>query len=206
MIVATIMGSPRKRGNTATVLGLFESLLTANGHKVDRINIVDYEIEGCVGCQTCQEERHELGCIQNDDAMEIFKRLMAADAVVYASPLYTYSFPAQMKALVDRQNCLVKAYDTPGCIALLKGKRTALLVTCGGPVEENADLIQAAFERESKYQQMNVVGTYVVPNCTTPVALGNRGIKTAKQMAAEITSESDVTDKQESASWKKGGS
>lgn len=188
MIVATIMGSPRKKGNTSTVLGLFESLLTTKGHKVDRINIVDYEIKGCVGCQTCQEKGRELGCRQNDDAMEIFRRLMAADAVVYASPLYTYSFPAQMKALVDRQNCLVKAYDTPECIALLKGKRTALLVTCGGPVEENADLIQEAFERESKYQQMNVVGTYVVPNCTSPEALGNKAVETAKQMAEEIMS------------------
>lgn len=197
MIVATIMGSPRKKGNTAIALALFERLLTDNGHKVVRINVVDYEIKGCIGCQACQEERHELGCRQNDDAMEIFKRLMAADAVVYASPLYTCSFPAQMKALVDSQNCLVKAYDTLECIALLKGKRTALLITCGGPVEENADLIQEAFERESKYQQMNVVGTYVIPNCTTPEALGNKAVETAKQIAAEIVNEAEVTYRQE---------
>jgi len=192
MIVATIMGSPRKRGNTATVLGLFESLLTDNGHKVDRINIVDYEVKGCLGCQTCQDKRHELVCRQDDDAVKIFNRLRVADVVVYASPLYTYSFPAQMKALIDRQNCLVKGYDTPQCTALLSGKRVALLVTCGGPVEENADLIQEAFKRESKYQQMNVIGTYIVPNCTTPEALGNKAVETAKQMAAEIASDESV--------------
>lgn len=186
MKVATLMGSPRRKGNTAKVLDLFEKLLTNNGHEVDRINIVDYKINGCVGCQTCQDEMHALGCKQDDDAMGIFNRLIAADAVVYASPLYTYSFPAQMKALVDRQNCLVKAYGTPECVALLKGKRTALLVTCGGSVEENADLIQEAFVRESQFQQMKVVGTYVVPNCTTPDALGNRAAKTAKQMAIGI--------------------
>jgi len=186
MKVATLMGSPRRKGNTAKVLDLFENLLTKNGHEVDRINIVDYEINGCVGCQTCQDEMHAPGCRQDDDAVEIFKRLMAADAIVYASPLYTYSFPAQMKALVDRQNCLVKAYGTPDCVALLRGKRTALLVTCGGSVEDNADLIQEAFVRESQFQQMKVVGTYVVPNCTTPDALGGKADETAQQMATDI--------------------
>ena len=187
MKVATLMGSPRKNGNTATVLELFENLLTKNEHEVDRINIVDYRVEGCLGCQSCQRKvSHEPWCKQDDDAVKIFSRLVAADAVVYASPLYTYSFPAQMKALIDRQNCLVKDYGTEQSIAWLKGKRTALLVTCGGPVEENADLIQTAFVRESHYHQMIVVGTYVVAECTTPDELGDKAINTAKQMAADI--------------------
>ncbi|MDH5483435.1 MAG: flavodoxin family protein [Candidatus Bathyarchaeota archaeon] len=189
MRVATIMGSPRKKGNTARVLKLFENQTIQNGHEVDRINIVDYEVKGCLGCQSCRKERHKLWCRQDDDAIRIFKRLVATDAVIYASPLYTYSFPAQMKALIDRQNCLVKDYGTSECIAFLKDKRAALLVTCGGPVEENADLIQEAFKRESQYQQMNVVGTYVVPYCTTPDALGNNAIEIAKQMATDIVSE-----------------
>ncbi len=189
MKVATLMGSPRKNGNTATVLALFENLLGQNEHEVDRINIVDYKVEGCLGCQSCQRKAsNELWCKQDDDAVKIFNRLVAADAVVYASPLYTYSFPAQMKALVDRQNCLVRDYGTEKCIAWLKGKRTALLVTCGGSIEENADLIQTAFERESQYQKMIVVGSYVVAECTTPNELGDKAINTAKQMAADIVS------------------
>ncbi len=187
MKVATLMGSPRKKGNTATVLELFEHVLRKSGHEVDRINIVDYKVEGCVGCQSCQRKASdELWCKQDDDAMKIFSRLVAADAVVYASPLYTYSFPAQMKALVDRQNCLVKDGGADEGMAWLKGKRTALLVTCGGPVEENADLIQTAFVRESQYQQMIVVGTYVVAECTTPDELGDKALNTAKQMATDI--------------------
>ncbi len=187
MKVATLMGSPRKKGNTATVLALFENLLRKNEHEVDRINIVDYKVEGCLGCQSCQRKAgNEPWCKQDDDAVKIFNRLVAADAVVYASPLYTYSFPAQMKALIDRQNCLVKDDGTEESIAWLKGKRTALLVTCGGPVEENADLIQTAFVRESQYQQMIVVGTYVVAECTTPDELGDKALNTAKQMVADI--------------------
>jgi multimeric flavodoxin WrbA len=184
--VTTILGSPRQRGNTATVLGLFEDLVAQQGHEVDRIHIVDYEVNGCLGCQACQNASQELACRQHDDAVGIFKRMIASDAIVYATPLYTYGFTSQMKALVDRQNCLVTGYGGPEYTPLLGGKRIALLVTCGGPVEENADLIQEAFDRESEYQAWDVVGKYVVPFCSTPDELGDRAMETAKQMAGDI--------------------
>ena len=59
-------------------------------------------------------------------------------------------------------------------------------MTCGGPVEENADLIQEAFDRESEYQAWDVVGKYVVPFCSTPDELGDRAMETARQMAGDI--------------------
>jgi multimeric flavodoxin WrbA len=186
MEVTTVLGSPREKGNTATVLDLFEKLMLQQGHKVDRINIMDYEVNGCLGCQTCRKVRYEPSCRQQDDAVSIFERIIASDAVVYATPLYTYGFTAQMKALIDRQYCLVTGYGSPEYTSLLQGKRTALLVTCGGPVEGNADLIQEAFEREGQYQQWNIVGKYVVPFCTTPDALGDKAMETAEQMVGDI--------------------
>jgi len=183
--VTTILGSPRERGNTATVLGLFEALMVQQGHEVDRIHIVDYRVNGCLGCQACQRASQELACSQQDDAVGIFRRMIASDAVIYATPLYTYGFTAQMKALIDRQNCLVTG-SGPEYTSLLKGKRSALLVTCGGPIEQNADLIQIVFDREGQYQQWDIVGKYIVPSCTTPEALGDRAMETAKQMARDI--------------------
>jgi multimeric flavodoxin WrbA len=184
--VATILGSPRERGNTATVLGLFEELIAQQGHEVDRIHIVDYEVNGCLGCQACQKTGQELSCRQQDDAVGIFKRMIASDAVVYATPLYTYGFTAQMKALIDREYCLVTGNGSPEYRSLLKGKRSALLVTCGGGIEENADLIQKVFDREGQYQEWNIVGKYVVPYCTTPDELGDEALDTARQMASDI--------------------
>jgi multimeric flavodoxin WrbA len=186
MQVATILGSPRKRGNTATVLGLFEELVAQHGHEVDRIHIVDYEVNGCLGCQACKKAGQELACRQQDDAVGIFKRMIASDAVVYATPLYTYGFTAQMKALIDRENCLVTGYGSPEYRSLLKDKRSALLVTCGGGIEENADLIQKVFDREGQYQQWSIVGKYVVPYCTTPDELGDEALDIARQMASDI--------------------
>lgn len=186
MQVTTILGSPRDRGNTATVLGLFEELITQQGHEVDRIHIVDYEVNGCLGCQACQKASQELACRQQDDAVGIFKRMIASDAVVYATPLYTYGFTAQMKALIDREYCLVTGNGGPEYRSLLKGKRSVLLVTCGGGIEDNADLIQEVFDREGQYQQWNIVGKYVVPYCTTPDELGDEALGTARQMAGDI--------------------
>jgi multimeric flavodoxin WrbA len=186
MQVTTILGSPRPRGNTATVLGLFEERLAHQGHEVDRIHIVDYQVNGCLGCQACQNASQALACRQQDDAVGIFKRMIAADAVVYATPLYTYGFTAQMKALIDREYCLVTGYGSPEYRSLLKGKRSALLVTCGGGIEGNADLIQTVFDREGEYQDWNIVGKYVVPYCGSPDELGEEARDIAWQMARDI--------------------
>jgi multimeric flavodoxin WrbA len=184
--VTTILGSPRKQGNTATVLESFEELLTREGHEVDRVNVVDCEVNGCLGCNACQKVSHAPGCIQSDDAIGIFERLIASDAVVYATPLYTYGFTSQLKALIDRECCLVTGYGSPEVVSLLGGKRTALLVTCGGPIEGNADLIQEAFEREGAFQQWDIVGKYVVPSCGAPEDLGDRAVATAARMFRDV--------------------
>ncbi len=158
MKVTTILGSPKKNGNTAAVLGRFEALI-AEQHEVDRINVTDYQVGGCLACQSCQRVLGEPGCAQKDDAAALLERVMAADAVVYATPLYDWGVTAQIKALLDRHYAMVKwAADGSVASALLKGKRVALLVTCAGPVEGNADLVQAMFDRTTNYLQCDMVG------------------------------------------------
>ena len=106
-------------------------------------------------------------------------RVLAADFVLYASPLYCWGFTSQIKAFIDRHYCLVKGYGTPECKSLINGKPIALLVTCGGPIEGNADLIQEMFERFSGYGQCKVVGKYIVPFSMDPNAFPAQGMETA---------------------------
>jgi multimeric flavodoxin WrbA len=187
MKVATILGSPKKNGNTAKVLGMFEELL-AQRHEVDRIDIVDFEVKGCRGCDACKKVTDEPGCVQKDDAVALFGRLIKADAIIYASPLYCWDVTAQLKAFLDRHYCLVTGYGTDDYKSLIDGKRAALLVTCAGPIENNADLIQEIFNRCSDYLRCDVAGKYVVPFCTTPDAMGDEAMETAKKMADDIAS------------------
>jgi multimeric flavodoxin WrbA len=185
--ITTILGSPRRKGNTATVLGLFEGMVPAP-HQVERINITDYTIKGCLGCDACRRNLSAPGCIQRDDAGAILQRLIDTDVIVYATPLYVWEFTAQMKALLDRHYCLVKWADGRVANALLRGKRAALLVTCGDVAEDNADLIQGIFDRQMRYLGCEIVGKYIVPGCTTPAELGHKGVETAERMLRDILS------------------
>lgn len=185
MKIVSILGSPRRKGNTATVLGFFENTV-GGSHAVDRINIVSHKVNGCLGCYTCQKTHDKPGCVQKDEAVSIFERMMQSDSLIYASPLYAWNFPSQMKALIDRQFCLVKGYGTPSRKSLLEGKPVALLVTCDGPIANNADLIQGVFDRISDYCKFKVVGKYVVPFCMNPESIAVTGMEVANKMADDI--------------------
>lgn len=185
MNIVTVMGSPRRKGNTATVLALFEKLAAAE-HRIERINIVDYDVRGCLGCDSCFKNQDEPGCVQKDDGVGLLERILAADAVIYATPLYVWSYSAQLKALMDRHYCLVKWKNGKKIAALMQGKPAALLVTCGDVIENNADTIQVEFDREMDYLGCRVIGKYIVPECTLPKHLGDKAMRTAQEMLAGL--------------------
>ncbi len=183
MKILTILGSPRRHGNTAAVLEQFETL-AAGQHEIERINITDWNVNGCLGCDACQKRLDEPGCRQRDDGVALLLRVLAADLIVYTSPVYAWGITAQLKALFDRHYCLVKW--SAGEKALMAGKRAILLVTCGGSAAENADLVQPMFTRQMACMQTEVVGLFVLPDCTTPQELGERAVETARQMLERI--------------------
>lgn len=187
MKVVTILGSPRKHGNTATVLGWVEENLRDDGHLVDRIDCVDWNIKGCMECYSCRKVPDEPGCAQNDDANGLFQRMMSADALVYASPLFCWSWSGQIKPLIDRHFCLVTSYGTPEHDSLLKGKRAALLVTAAGPERDNADLLTEQFNKLMSYTVCHVAGRLILPFCQTPKELSEDVRAKAANLARDIT-------------------
>lgn len=184
--ITTILGSPRRRGNTAAILGRFEELAAAAGYEMDRINITDYNLKGCIGCSKCREVMDRPACILRDDMLSLFERMISSDLIVYASPLYVYSFTSQIKTLLDRQCCLVKFPEQGEPLSLLKGKRAALLVTCISGIEGNADLIPQIFQRECDFTQMEAIGKFIVPGCLSPKTLGSLPQETAQNMMEAI--------------------
>jgi multimeric flavodoxin WrbA len=186
MKIITILGSPRKKGNTAKVLSMFEEKVDKN-HEVERINITQYKVGGCLGCYKCKENKDEPGCVQKDDALTIFEKMIQADAIVYASPLYCWSFASQIKPLIDRHFCLVSGDFTPEQDSLISGKPAALLVTCAGPIEGNCDAIQTIFAGICEYVNVTAKGNFILPLCTTPDAIGDNGEELAENLAKAIT-------------------
>jgi multimeric flavodoxin WrbA len=185
MNITTILGSPRKNGNTARLLAAFEKI-AARDHRVTRIDVIDKRIAGCLGCDACQSLPDVPGCRQQDDFGETMDRIAGADAVLYAAPVYVWGFPAQMKALLDRHYCLTKWKDRDGEKRLLENKPAALLATCGGSAAGNADLLLRMFQREMDYLGFRVIGTYVADRCGTPSALGPERLALAEKIAKDL--------------------
>ena len=90
MRIMTILGSPRRQGNTAKVLGWIEEQFQADGHEVDSANILDYRVQGCGECMACKKGTVEL-CSIGDDANGLFQRMAAADLVLIAAPVFCWA-------------------------------------------------------------------------------------------------------------------
>jgi multimeric flavodoxin WrbA len=172
MQIMTILGSPRRRGNTVKVLGWIEDQFRAAGHNVDPANILDYSIRGCGECLACKKGTVEL-CSIDDDANAIFRRMVAADLVLIAAPVFCWGFPAQIKCLIDRMFCMMDFDGERLGVPRLHGKPMALLLTGGGEEADNADMVIRGFQHLVKYLNGRMVGHLFVAGCTTPEKIGD---------------------------------
>lgn len=173
MNIVTLFGSPRKKGNTATLLGLVEEALTNRGHQVDRVDVAKHKINGCLECYTCQQKPDKPGCPQKDDALAIFERMLAADLVIYASPMFCWSWTSQIKSLIDRHFCLVTDLGGGKYKSLIEAKKVALVGTCAGPLEGNGTHLVEQFNALVDYAKARSMGQLFVPLCTTPEAMSD---------------------------------
>jgi multimeric flavodoxin WrbA len=98
--VLVISASPRRGGNSDTLCGQFMRGAKESGHQVEKIFLKDKKINYCMACEGCQ--RNGGTCIQKDDMAEVLDKMMAANVIVMATPVYYYSMNAQMKTLIDR--------------------------------------------------------------------------------------------------------
>ena len=97
--VLIISSSPRKGGNSDILCDAFAEGAKAAGNEVEKVRIADLKIGYCTGCYVCQKTGK---CAIKDDARSVIDKMMAADVIVLASPVYFYSICAQLKALIDR--------------------------------------------------------------------------------------------------------
>jgi multimeric flavodoxin WrbA len=172
MRVMTILGSPRLDGNTATMLGWVEDELTVRKHDIERVNIVETDLNYCKSCFHCQDFPNEPGCAQEDMGNKIFREMIDCDAILFASPLFMWTYAAPMKTFIDRCLCLVTGYTSSKHKSLIKGKRTGLLVTCAGPLDDNAELIRENHRHIERFALTEPSGELILPFCTTPDKMG----------------------------------
>jgi multimeric flavodoxin WrbA len=171
MRIMTILGSPRRRGNTAKVLGWIEEQFQADGHEVESANILDYRVQGCGECMACKKGSVEL-CSIDDDANGLYRRMVAADLVLIAAPIFCWGFPAQIKGLIDRFFCMMDFDGERPGVPRLTDKPMALLLTGGGEEANNADLMIPGFQQLVKWLNGRLAGYCYFGGFTAPAAIG----------------------------------
>jgi len=104
MLALGLQGSPRKNGNTSFLLSAFMNELEKLGAQVKIIDADKKNIMPCIECSVCEKEGF---CPLDDDmSSDIYTLLRQADVIVVATPIFFYSAPAQLKALIDRSQAL----------------------------------------------------------------------------------------------------
>lgn len=98
--ILVLSGSPRRGGNSDLLCDEFIRGAKASGNEAQKIFLKDKKIDYCTACYYCRDTGN--GCAIKDDMAEILDKMLAADVIVLASPVYFYSIDAQMKTVIDR--------------------------------------------------------------------------------------------------------
>lgn len=108
MKILVLNGSPKAKSDTMHLTNAFLEGITANGnHQIEIINVIEKNIKPCTGCFACWKVQNGK-CIQNDDQNDILDKIVDSDVIIWSFPLYCYSMPSHLKAVVDRTIPLVK--------------------------------------------------------------------------------------------------
>ena len=135
--VLILNGSPRKKGNTLYLVTELAEKLKENENSVSVLHLNDYDIKPCQGCYWCYKD-YPMQCIQNDVMNGLYSETLDADVIVFASPVYWFSYSAQLKLFVDR----LMALHVEGGHAFA-GKSFASILVYGASNEKSSGVINA---------------------------------------------------------------
>lgn len=98
--VLILSSSPRCGGNSDRLCDEFLRGAIESGNEAEKVFLRDRTIHPCLGCSACSRDKKP--CPQKDDAAGIIDRMLRAEVIVMATPVYFYAMSAQMKTLIDR--------------------------------------------------------------------------------------------------------
>ena len=101
--VLGISTSPRREGNSDLLLRRMLNGAEQAGAAMEYLRLCDYHLEGCNECYSCLSQDR---CAINDDYQPILDKMLEADRLVFATPVFFMTVSAQAKLLIDRGQCL----------------------------------------------------------------------------------------------------
>lgn len=101
--VLAISTSPRRGGNSETLLDRAVSAARSAGAEVEKVILRDFRVSPCLEKRACEKTGE---CVIRDDYAFFYERFLSVDRIIMACPVYFMGVPAQAKALVDRCQCI----------------------------------------------------------------------------------------------------
>lgn len=153
--ILVLTGSPRKGGNSDLLAEAFIKGAMAKGHETTKFECGYKSIKPCIACNACYTRTG--ACVFGDDFNQLAPLLELSDMIVFATPLYWYTFSAQLKAGLDK----LYALFIGGRQSLIQD---SMLLACGETKEESdyEGLIKT-YQIIAKFNKWNDAGILVAP-------------------------------------------
>lgn len=158
MKIVVLMGSPNRKGSTSILVESFARGAAEAGHSYEIIDVCHANIHPCTGCVACG---YEGPCVQQDDVRGIRDRLLAADMVVFATPLYYYGMSAQLKTMVDRFCAFNSSLNS-------RHLKSALLTVAWNADDWTFEALCAHYRTLVRYLNLDDEGMVLGYGCGTP--------------------------------------
>lgn len=153
--LVVLTGSPRKKGNSNTMAAAFAEEAKRLGHTVQIIDSYQLHIEGCRDCRRCYATGKP--CAFDDDFNRIAQDILEADGIVFAMPVYWYSIPAKLKAVIDKFLCYLTGKQPIG------GKQWGMICCCTDTEPAVPEEVCRSLERSTSLLGWTNVGNVLMP-------------------------------------------
>ena len=158
MKIIVLQGSPNTNGSTALLSKEFARGARETGHEVDIVDVAALDMAPCTGCVACG---YEGPCALSDGFDALRQKILSADMLVFATPLYYYGMTAQLKAAVDR-------FCSANSSITRRRLKSALLAVAWNSDDWTFDALEAHYNTLVRYLRLQDCGRVLGAGCGTP--------------------------------------
>lgn len=159
MNVVILQGSPNRDGSTSILCEEFARGARQAGHEVERIDVAQADVRPCTGCVACGYGARP--CVQRDGMAAILEKILAADVLALATPLYYFGMSAQLKAVIDR-------FCSENSAITARRLRSVLLAVAWNADGWTFDALEAHYDALVRYLDLRDCGRVLGHGCGTP--------------------------------------
>lgn len=153
--IVVLTGSPRKNGNSFAMTDSFIKAAEEKGHSVTRFDTAMLNVKGCIACEKCF--KNGKACVFDDGFNRIAEAIAEADDIIFTMPVYWYTIPAQLKAVIDKFFSFCTADKD------VSGKGCGIIACCEEEDVAVLDGVKTPIERTAALLKWHMVGTVLIP-------------------------------------------